>query len=66
MAVDVVANPKFQTGPPKPLFQITSGIGVRDLDLHPDGRRIIMPTPVEGGSRSPITVVLNWQVTLER
>ena len=64
-AVDVVASPKFQTGPPKPLFQITSGIGVRDLDLHPDGRRIIMPTPAEGDSRSPITVVLNWQVTLK-
>jgi Tol biopolymer transport system component len=65
-AVDVTTNPRFQTGPPKSLFQLTAGIGVRDVALHNDGQRILMPIPIEGGARTLITIIQNWQAALKR
>jgi eukaryotic-like serine/threonine-protein kinase len=65
-AVDVTADPRFQTGSPKALFRLPALADVIHFALHPDGQRFLIPAPAAGGGRSPITVVMNWQTALKR
>jgi serine/threonine protein kinase/Tol biopolymer transport system component len=64
MSVDIRANPVFEAGAPKPLFQLPPGfIGG---DITADGRRFLVGVPVEQSGSVPFTVVTNWQSTLKK
>ncbi len=67
-AVDVTADPRISTGPPRPLFQMpgTGIIGFVRLEMHPDGQRFLIRAPVGDDARSPFTIVMNWQAALRR
>jgi len=63
MSVDVSAQPVFEAGAPRPLFQLPPGfIGV---EVTADGRRFLVAVPVAQSASVPFTVVLNWQKILK-
>jgi eukaryotic-like serine/threonine-protein kinase len=64
MAVDVSTNGVFQSGVPKALFKVPTG--VLFWDVSPDGKRFLMPAPAAARGASPFTVVLNWQAGLKK
>jgi len=65
MAVDVTLTPAFQTGAPKPLFQL--GSDRFTYDARADGQQFLVPVPGGGsGAPSPITIVLNWASTWKK
>lgn len=63
IAVGVTATSRFQTGSPRPLFPLPGSASILNVALHPDGRRLLIPSPA-GGTRSPITAAINWQEAL--
>jgi Tol biopolymer transport system component len=62
--VAVTTSPKFHAGAPKPLFETRLG-PEHAFDIHPDGRRFIMPIPLEDATATPMTVVINWPEALK-
>ena len=64
MTVDVTTTPSFQTGAPKPLFQVAAGAA--NFDARDDLQQFLVPVPVGAGTPSPITVVMNWQAELKK
>jgi serine/threonine protein kinase/Tol biopolymer transport system component len=69
MAVDVTTAGGFQSGAPKPLFQVPgTGAGAlgQSWDMAPDGKRFLLPVPISAQDVPPFTVVLNWQASLKR
>jgi Tol biopolymer transport system component len=63
-SVDISANPVFQAGAPRALFQLPPGfIG---SEVTPDGSRFLIGVPVAQNASVPFTVVLNWQTTLKK
>jgi hypothetical protein len=74
MAVDVSTTPVFSNGSPRALFAVhmwgaaISHNVVTRYDVTPDGRRLLINTLAadNAGPASPITVVLNWQMGLEK
>ena len=64
MSVDISAEPVFEAGTPRPLFQLPPGfIGG---DVTADGRRFLIGVPVLQSASVPFTVVLNWQSELKK
>jgi eukaryotic-like serine/threonine-protein kinase len=65
MAVDVSANgAAFQAGVPTRLF---AAPGNTDWDVTADGKRfLIVTSPQQRNTQTPLTVVLNWQADLKR
>ena len=64
MAVDVQAQGgEFHSGLPRQIF-IAPG-GVRPLDTAPDGR-ILVIVQAEQGTSPPITLVMNWDLELNK
>jgi Tol biopolymer transport system component len=66
MSVEVNAQPVFQSGTPRPLFQteiVDTGIrtGPLSWDLAPDGNRFLIIT-ANSSDTSSLTVALNWRV----
>ncbi len=71
MAVDVKEDGNtFTAGSPRALFDmrvfITGSPGASLYDVSNDGQRVLVITPVEESSPSPLTVVLNWTAGLKR
>jgi len=66
MAMEIKNGPKFDTGPPKALFDTRIG-GSTDywFDVAKDGRFLI-PVRLEQATSEPITVVVNWQAGLKK
>jgi hypothetical protein len=62
MVVDVLSASAFQSGVPRPVFDLPLNLLV--WDVSPDGRRFLMARPVEPLNSAPITVELNWQARL--
>lgn len=71
MSVDVTANPVFQPGTPRPLFeapfaQVVNYPGNNAYDISPDGKRLLGVTLAGQSSNAGITVELNWQAGLKK
>jgi Tol biopolymer transport system component len=55
----------FEPGVPKPLFVVPGNLRSRSYAVAGDGRRFLVRSPVDAAAAIPITVVLNWQASLE-
>jgi eukaryotic-like serine/threonine-protein kinase len=65
MAVEVrTKGTAFEAGIPKQLFQLPTGSSY--WDVTSDGEKFLVPVPSGPQSRTPITVVLNWQADLKK
>ncbi len=66
MAVPIgVKGETIEAGLAEPLFEVGMAVG-HNYDVTADGRRFIVSAYTEEVLSSPITVVLNWQATLEQ
>ena len=68
MAVGVanVGGDRFDFTAPKPLFDVQiSGDPGDQFDVSKDGR-FLMPVPVQQGTTTPITVIVNWPAGLKK
>ena len=65
MATPVKTGAHFEPGVPVPLFDF-HGAGFWAYDVAPDGRFLINTPLSTTGTAAPITVVLNWLVTLNK
>jgi len=68
MGVDVIANPMFQSGPPRVLFK-PKGLGstaTTSWDVSPDGKKFLLPIAVPVNAEAPYTIVLNWTSLLKK
>lgn len=54
----------FEAGIPKQLFALPPDSGVWDVTA--DGKKFLVPVPSGPQSRTPNTVVLNWQAELKK
>jgi Tol biopolymer transport system component len=69
MAADVLVGAEPRVTPAKPLFKFPSSAMGRTIaspavafwDVSPDGRRFLVPVPIEESSQPSFTVVLNWE-----
>jgi Tol biopolymer transport system component len=69
MAVDIAANPSFQSGIPQPLFSVPlpGQPQAPPYEVTPDGKRfLIAALPQQTSNELPITVVLNWPALLKQ
>jgi hypothetical protein len=70
MAVDISANPSFQAGIPKPLFNaaIITQTAYGNLQVTPDGKRFLTTASAQqNATENPVTlVVLNWPSLLKK
>ncbi len=68
MEVDVTAEPVFQAGASRFLFQPPLHAGALSSGYTIDGKRFVFLTPTEqsGQARSAFNVVLNWQEMLKQ
>jgi hypothetical protein len=74
MAVDVTAGETLTFGPPIELFRTRISLGgtlafrMLRYDVTRDGNRFLINSEPEGAeaTSNPITVVLNWQESLDR
>ena len=64
MSLEVSAEPVFQPGAPKALFQVPP-VANTSWDVAPDGQRFLFPV-LAANARVPFTVVMNWQTVLTR
>jgi eukaryotic-like serine/threonine-protein kinase len=62
MSVDISANPVFEAGVPKVLFELP--VGSTPGDVAADGKRFLIGVPVAPSDSIPFTVLLNWQSAL--
>jgi len=68
MAVEIAANPVFQAGVPKILFQAPAqGIVTSyQWSVTPDGKRFLFVAAAAQSKKADFTVVLNWQAGLKK
>jgi Tol biopolymer transport system component len=70
MVVDVKEDAnKFEAGSPRALFEMRVSVGfttVSSYEITRDGQGVLVNTPGEESSPSPLTVVMNWTAGLKR
>ena len=68
MAVDLTFGDTLVASSPKILFQtqVTRFDAPNRYVVTRDGQRFLVNSPVEQGSTTPITVVLNWTAGLKK
>jgi Tol biopolymer transport system component len=71
MEVEVVRDAPFTVGIPKPLFQAPLASQPADpdgliWDVSPDGQRFLLNRGSDQAPPVPLTVVTNWQATLQK
>jgi Tol biopolymer transport system component len=72
MAVEITANPTFQAGPPKELFQgpplrFTFGVSMpSQWGVTADGKRFIFPIRTAQTAPAAVSVMLNWPFLLKK
>ena len=65
--MDISANPSFQAGIPQPLFNVAVAANGANLQVTPDGKRLLTTAPPQQATGEPsITVVLNWPALLKK
>ena len=68
MVVAVKSGIEFETGSPRPLFQVRGGRPFVDIlydyDVTPDGQHFLFNLSLEG-TVSPITVIVNWEAAVK-
>jgi eukaryotic-like serine/threonine-protein kinase len=68
MAVAVKSGIEFETGSPRPLFQVRGGRLFDDIlyeyDVTPDGQHFLFNLSLEG-TVPPITVIVNWEAAVK-
>ena len=65
MSVEVRAAASFESAVPKPLFD-TRLSGNQRFAVTADGKRFLMPWPLEETASQPLTLVFNWNAALRR
>jgi serine/threonine protein kinase len=63
MAVDISAQPGFEAGKPKVLFEgpyLPTPLTFPNYDVSPDGQRFLMLKPEQAQAPTQISVVMNW------
>ncbi len=67
-AVDVTASDVFSKGNPKKIFEGNYFLrGIRNFDIHPDGKSFIMIQPSDAaGQEQKIYVIQNFSEELKR
>jgi Tol biopolymer transport system component len=68
MAVEVKADPAFEAGSPRALFdiRIKAVLNGRTYDVAADGKRFLINAPVGEVTANPITLVQNWTAEIKR
>jgi len=64
MAVEIKIGAALHAGVPKRLFK--ASVTGTPYDVSADGRRFLMPVPVESGTTGLINVVVNWRAELKQ
>ena len=65
MAAPVTTGATFEAGVPEVLFEVDTQLpNIMRFDVTADGRRFVIPIPVEDRADLPITIVTNWQEAL--
>ncbi|MGH9645535.1 MAG: hypothetical protein ACRD4E_01855, partial [Bryobacteraceae bacterium] len=59
-----VAGDVLRPSAPVALFQFPIG-GAQQWDVSRDGQRFLAELPLDRGTATPITVVMNWQAALK-
>jgi Tol biopolymer transport system component len=65
MAVEIKPGEQFVWGTPKPLFEAAIG-NPTHFEVSKDGRRFLLPVPVEQADSGLMNVVLNWPEMLKK
>jgi eukaryotic-like serine/threonine-protein kinase len=64
MVVEVKDGPNFEFSPPQELFSLPRT--VTDLDITPDGKRLLIVSSLSDTQTTAITLVLNWMADLKK
>ena len=65
MVASVTTGATFEAGVPEVLFEVDTQLpNIMRFDVTADGRRFVIPIPVEDQADLPITIVTNWQEAL--
>jgi len=65
MAAEITSGASFQSGAPKVLFKIPTGV-LPNWEVTGDGQKFLMLSLVDQSTQTPFTVFLNWESTLNR
>jgi Tol biopolymer transport system component len=66
MATQIKAGATVEASAPKPVFNLPGPASIEFYDVSGDGRRFLIGSTARAGSRSPITIVLNWTTALKK
>ena len=66
MAADVTAGPAFQSATPRRLFETLIRDIAQRYAVSADGKRFLLPLPVEAETNRPLTVIQNWLAAAKR
>jgi hypothetical protein len=66
MAAEVTLGPALRSGTPQPLFGTGMTHPFASYAVSRDGKRFLVPMPVEDGESRPSTVVSNWLAGVKR
>ena len=69
MAVDIKAKAgSLEVSHVRPLFDVPSivQLPVSDFDVTSDGRKFLINVPFESQNQTPLSLVVNWEMKLEK
>ena len=68
MAVEFRVDPSVESGTPHALFNTGLNVDMaRDqFAVSPNGERFLIQLPEQGGTETPVTVVMNWTAALRK
>jgi hypothetical protein len=66
MAVDIDTSKGFEASAPRRMFTAPPGGAFAGWDLSPDGKRFLIPVPLDTSRATPFTVVINWAAGLKK
>ncbi|MBZ5620357.1 MAG: protein kinase [Acidobacteriia bacterium] len=64
MVAAVRAGDRFETGTPRPLFEVRQSV-TRFFDVSPDGRRFLLIDPLPEPVTPPVTLLVNWTAAIK-
>ena len=66
LAADVTAGPAFQSATPRRLFETRIAEPLGRYEVSGDGKRFLIPLPVETDTNRPLTLIENWLAAAKR